>query len=40
MRLVSEMLANHQEFEVNDQFLKNLSVNLTGKRAVVQKRAR
>lgn len=40
MRLVGEMLENNKEWRVDGKFLKSLSGNLNGKRAVVQKKAR
>jgi formate dehydrogenase maturation protein FdhE len=40
MRLVGEMLENNKEWRVDGKFLKSLSGNLNGKRALVQKKAR
>ena len=34
------MLQNKKDYEINGIFLKNLSLNLNGKRAVVQKKAK
>lgn len=34
------MIQNNKEYESDDKFLKNLSHNLNGKRAVLQKRAK
>lgn len=40
IKLVGEMLEHKKDYEVDSRFLKNLSSNLNGKRAVVQKKAR
>lgn len=40
IKLVGEMLDHKKDYEVDSRFLKNLSSNLNGKRAVVQKKAR
>lgn len=34
------MIENNKAYESDDKFLKNLSLNLVGKRAVLQKRAK
>lgn len=40
MKLVSEMVAQQKQYTADDKFLKNLSGNLNGKRAVNQRKAR
>lgn len=40
IKLLAEMVQNRKTFESDGRFLKNLSINLNGKRAVLQKRAR
>lgn len=40
IRLVGEMLENNKAWQADGRFLKSLSSNLNGKRAVVQKKAR
>ena len=40
IKLLSEMIQNNKKYESDGKFLKRLSHNLNGKRAVLQKRAR
>lgn len=40
MKLVTEMITQRKDYHADDKFLKNLSENLSGKRAVVQRKAR
>jgi hypothetical protein len=40
IKLLSEMIQNNKKYEVDGKFLKSLSHNLNGKRAVLQKRAK
>ena len=40
IKLLSEMIQHNKNYESDDKFLKNLSQNLNGKRAVLQKRAK
>ena len=40
IKLLSDMIQNNKKYEADGKFLKRLSHNLNGKRAVLQKRAR
>ena len=40
IKLLSEMIQNNKNYEADGRFLKNLSHNLNGKRAILQKRAK
>ena len=40
IKLLADMIQNNKSYESDDKFLKNLSQNINGKRAVLQKRAK
>lgn len=40
IKLLAEMIQNNKAYQSDDKFLKNLSLNINGKRAVLQKRAK